>query len=160
MHAIKDRFNYLFSSTKGLALVAIALLSLVAAFFGMLSGPMAEIGFSKVFAEAVGMSLLPAEREGRIIMLYHSIAMAVIAVEVYFITDLVKMTKAQQRSINATMTLGYLTSMIFGLWFAYFGHNVVFHGLFIFGQSLVFFAGILLAVALWPWRPEYRVSDP
>jgi len=160
VHAIKDRFNYLFSSTKGLALVAIAMLSLVAAFFGMLSGPMAEIGFSKVFAEAVGMSLLPAEREGRIIMLYHSIAMAVIAVEVYFIADLVKMTKAQQRSINATMTLGYLTSMIFGLWFAYFGHNVVFHGLFIFGQSLVFFAGILLAVALWPWRPEYRVSDP
>jgi hypothetical protein len=36
----------------------------------------------------------------------------------------------------------------------------VFHGLFLFGNSLVFFAGLLLAAALWPWRSEYRTDDP
>ena len=62
------------------------------------------------------------------------------------------MKPSQQASINATITVGYITSLVFGLWFAYFGHNFVFHGLFIAGQALVFFAGLQLAVALWPWR--------
>ena len=160
MNGFMQRFNYLFRSTKGLALVAIAMISLVSAVFGMLSGPMAEWGISDVIIRTLGMRMVPAEREGRIIMLYHSIAMAVVALEVYFITDLVKMKNHQQGSINAIVTVGYLSSMIFGLWFAYFGHNYVFHGLFIFGQSLMFFGGILLAVALWPWNKEYYMDDP
>ena len=50
--------------------------------------------------------------------------------------------------------------MVFGLAFGYLGRNFVFHGLFITGQALVFFAGLQLAVALWPWRKEYHVKDP
>jgi len=103
--------------------------------------------------------MLPHEREGRIIMLYHTIAMAVVALEVYFITAIVPMKVHEQASINATVTVGYLTAMIFGLWFGYFGHNFVFHGLFLLGQSLMFFGGILLAAALWPWREEYRLPE-
>ncbi|MBE3144001.1 MAG: hypothetical protein IMZ61_08780, partial [Planctomycetes bacterium] len=38
------RLNYLFRSTKGLILVAIAMIALETAVFGMLSGPMAELG--------------------------------------------------------------------------------------------------------------------
>ena len=160
MQALSDRFNYLFRSTKGLALVAIALISLVTAIFGMLSGPMVEFGIKDVVVRTFGMSLVEAEREGRIIMLYHTIAMAVVAIEVYFITGILPMKKHQQTTINATVTFGYLTAMIFGLGFAYFGHNFVFHGLFLLGQSLMFFGGILLAVALWPWKKEYHVQDP
>jgi hypothetical protein len=85
--------------------------------------------------------------------------MAVVAIETYLITALAPVKKEQQASINATITVGYTVSLIFGLAFGYFGHNFVFHGLFIFGQSLVFFAGVMLAVALWPWHPEYRVAD-
>lgn len=103
---------------------------------------------------------MEAEREGRIIMLYHTIAMAVIAVEVYFITDVIPMKDHQQSMINATVTFGYIISLIFGLWFAYFGHNFVFHGLFLFGQSLMFFGGIMLAAALWPWKKGYRARGP
>ncbi|NIR95318.1 MAG: hypothetical protein GWO08_17185, partial [Gammaproteobacteria bacterium] len=88
-------------------------------------------------------------------MLYHTIAMTVVAIEVYFITGIVKMKRHEQKMINATVTVGYLTSIIFGLIFGYFGHNFIFHGLFLVGQTLVFFAGILLTVALWPWRKEY-----
>jgi len=159
MNAISQRFNYLFRSTKGLILVAIALISLVTAIWGMLSGPLKEWGISDVAVQLYGMRLVEAEREGRIIMLYHTIAMAVVAIETYLITALTPMKKEQQATINATITVGYIVSMIFGLAFAYFGHNFVFHGLFIFGQSLVFFAGVMLAVALWPWRPEFRTQD-
>ena len=157
MDALKKRFTYLFSSTKGLALVGIAVISLVTAVWGMLSGPMVEWGVKDVVVGLTGMDLVQAEREGRIIMLYHTIAMSVIAIEVYFITDIVPMKKHQQTTINATITVGYLTALIFGLVFGYFGHNFLFHGLFLVGQTLVFFAGILLAAALWPWRKEYRL---
>jgi hypothetical protein len=160
MKPLTDRFNYLFRSTKGLILLAIALISIVTAAWGMLSGPLKEWGISDVAVRLYGMRLVEAEREGRIIMLYHTIAMAVVAIETYLITALTPMKKEQQATINATITVGYIVSLIFGLAFAYFGHNYVFHGLFIFGQSLVFFAGVMLTVSLWPWRPEYRVTDP
>jgi hypothetical protein len=157
MQAVQRRFEYLFRSTKGLALVAIAMISLVTAVWGMLSGPMVEWGVRDFVVRVLGMQLLPAEREGRIILLYHTIAQAVIAIEVYFITNMVKMKAHQQSTINGTITAGYLISLVFGLGFGYFGHNFVFHGLFLFGQSLVFFAGLLLAAALWPWGKEYAL---
>ncbi len=160
MQAIRTRYDYLFRSTKGLVLVAIALIALVTAIWGMLSGPMVEWGVSDLTVRVLGMELEPAAREGRIIMLYHTIAMAVVAIEVYIMTEIIPMKKHQQTTINATITFGYILSMFCGLGFAYFGHTWSLHGLFLFGQSLVFFAGMLLAAALWPWRKEYHVKDP
>ncbi len=159
MQFIKDRFNYLFGSTKGLILVAIAMIAMVTAVWGMLSGPMAEMGVREIVIKALHMDIVQAEREGRIIILYHSIAMAVIAIETYMITGLLKMKPFFKTAINATITVGYITTMIFGMGFAYFGHNWAFHGLYIFGLSLIFFAGVMLCVALWPWNPEYYVAD-
>ena len=159
MQALGQRFNYLFRSTKGLILVAIALISLVTALWGMLSGPMAELGIREVVVRLFGFRLVDAEREGRIILLYHTLAMAVVAIEVYIINGLVPMKKQEQVTINALITFGYITAMFGGLTFAYFGRNWVFHGLFIFGQSLIFFSGLLFAKALWPWRKEFYVKD-
>jgi len=159
MGFLAERYHYLFRSTKGLVLVAIAMVSVVTAIWGTLSGPMVEWGVRNITVKMLGMQLDPVEREGRIIMLYHSIAMAIIAIEVYFITSIVPMKKHQQSTINATVTFGYLISMIFGLGFAYFGHNYVFHGIFILGLSLIFFSGVLLAAALWPRKKEYYVTD-
>jgi hypothetical protein len=158
MQEIKRRFNYLFSSTRGLALVGIAAVALVTALWGTLSGPMVEWGIRDITVKVLGMDLIQAEREGRIIMLYHTISMTIVAIEVFFITEIVPINRHQQVTINATITIGYLLSLIFGLIFGYFGHNFVFHGLFLLGQSLVFFAGILLAAALWPWKNEYRLA--
>jgi hypothetical protein len=157
---LTKRFHFLFQSTKGLVLVAIAMISLVSALWGMLSGPMVEWGVTDTIINLTGMDLAPAEREGRIIMLYHAIAVAVVAIEVYLITGILPMRNHERTMINGTITVGYLSTMIFGLWFGYFGHNFVFHGLYLFGLSLVFFAGILLTIALWPFRKEYYVKDP
>lgn len=157
MQAFRRRLDYLFRSTRGLTLVAIAVVSIITALFGMLSGPMVEWGVRDIVVGSLGMRMVQAEREGRIIMLYHTIAMTVVAIEVYFITDLLPMKRHEQVVINGTITAGYLTAVIFGLLFAYWGHNFVFHGLFLLGQSLVFFGGILLAAAMWPWRKAYRL---
>ena len=91
MQFVKDRFNYLFNSTKGLILVAIAMVGIVTAIWGMLSGPMAEMGVREVVIKLFGMKIVQAEREGRIIILYHSIAMAIVAIETYMVTSLLKM---------------------------------------------------------------------
>jgi hypothetical protein len=155
MSAISKRLTYLFTSTRGLALVGISAVALVTAIWGTLSGPMVEWGVRDFTVRVLGMRMIQAEREGRIIMLYHTIAMTVVAIEVYFITDILSIKRHQQVTINATITIGYLLSLIFGLIFGYFGHNFIFHGLFLLGQSLVFFAGILLAAALWPWNKDY-----
>ncbi|MCF6277616.1 MAG: hypothetical protein L3J16_02560 [Anaerolineales bacterium] len=159
MKELTKRFDYLFRSTKGLILVAIAMIALETAIWGMLSGPMAELGVRDVVVKLLGMDMIQAEREGRIIILYHSIAMAVIAIETYMITSLIKMKSFYKTAINSMITVGYIISMIFGMGFAYFGRNWAFHGLYIFGLSLIFFAGVLLVVALWPWNKEYYVTD-
>jgi len=159
MEFIKTRFNYLFGSTKGLILVAVAMIAIITAVWGMLSGPMAEMGVREVVVKTLGMDLVQAEREGRIIILYHSIAMAIIAIEVYMITSLLKMKPFFKIAINILITVGYITTMIFGMGFAYFGHNWAFHGLYIAGLTLIFFTGVLLVIALWPWNPEYYIED-
>ena len=152
MGALKARYNFLFRSTKGLILVAIALIALVTAIWGMLSGPMAEFGVRDLVVRTFGMDIVEAEREGRIILLYHVIAMAVLAIEVYIITDLVPMKLHQRTNINAIITFGYMLTLFFGLLFGYFGQNFIFHGVYIFGLSLMFFGGLQLAIALWPWK--------
>lgn len=159
MQFIRERFDYLFRSTRGLTLVAIAVVSVMTALWGMLSGPMVEWGIRDAVVQLFGMQLVQAEREGRIIMLYHTIAMTIIAIEVYIITEIIPMKRHEQTIINATITVGYLTAVIFGMVFAYWGQNFIFHGLFLLGQSLIFFAGILLAAALWPWKKEYLLPS-
>ncbi|MCJ7702898.1 MAG: hypothetical protein MUO62_15050 [Anaerolineales bacterium] len=155
MQAFRKRFNYLFRSTRGLVLVAITMVALVTAIWGTLSGPMVEWGVRDITVKILNMDLVQVDREGRIIMLYHTIAMTIVAIEVYFMTEILPMKRHEQVSINATITIGYLTALIFGLIFGYFGHNFAYHGLFLVGQSLVFFSGILLVAALWPWKKEY-----
>ncbi len=159
MQFIKDRFNYLFKSTKGLILVAIAMIGLETALFGMLSGPMAELGVRDIIVRIFKMQLVQAEREGRIIILYHSIAMAVVAIETYMITGLLKMKEFYKTTVRLLITIGYLFAMIFGMGFAYWGHNWALHGLYIAGLTLIFFAGVLLTIALWPWNKEYYQPD-
>lgn len=160
MQGLAARLRYLFTSTKGLVLLAIGFVALVTAIWSTLSGPMVEWGVKDLVVRVLGMKLVEAEREGRIITLYHSIAFAVVAMLVYLITGAVPMRRSQAAAINGTITVGYLTASISGLIFGYFGRNWAFHGLFVAGQALIFYAGVLLAVALWPWQPQYRVTDP
>jgi hypothetical protein len=159
MQFLMIRFKYLFGTTKGLILAAIAMVAVETAVWGMLSGPMAEMGVREVVIKTLGMDIVQSEREGRIIILYHTIAMAIVAIETYMIAGLLQMKALFKTIINAVITAGYLVTMIFGMGFAYFGHNWAFHGLYLFGLSLMFLAGVLLVIALWPWNPEYSMKD-
>jgi len=159
MKGLRARLRYLFGSSKGLALGTVALIALQAAFMGMLSGPMAEWGVRDLWIRLWGMDLNPMEREGRLIFLYHTFAIAVIAVEVYMLTGLYRIKESHKLVIHILITMGWLSTVIFGLLFAYWGHNWTYHGLFLFGLSLVFAAGVWLAVAFWPWAADARLPE-
>ncbi|HSQ26926.1 MAG TPA: hypothetical protein VLM80_07360, partial [Anaerolineales bacterium] len=64
MQGLSTRFKYLFTSTKGLILMAIAVVAITTALWGMLSGPMVEFGIKDIVVNFFGMDLVEAEREG------------------------------------------------------------------------------------------------
>jgi hypothetical protein len=158
MSGFGQRLKYLFTSTNGLVLTAIAITGLLAALMSTLSGPMAEWGVREITIKVLGMKLVEAEREGRVVLLYHSFFMPVVAILVYFITANVRIKENWDSFINSTVTVGYITAVCSGIGFAYFGHSPALHGLMLVGLSLVFFAGVMLAGALWPWNKEYYLS--
>jgi hypothetical protein len=114
-------------------------------------------------AELLRLDLSDAHRVGRIIMLYHSLAIPFVAALVYLVLDRVPIGSPGQdesgqvlpkavRAIVTPVTVGYMLTSIGGMTFAYGGRNWIFHGIYLAGLSLVFYAGALLAIALWPSR--------
>ncbi|MFN2290217.1 MAG: hypothetical protein ACK2UC_03390, partial [Anaerolineae bacterium] len=151
MKALLLRLDYLTSSTRGLLLAVTAWEALIVALLGLMSAPMQElVGFA--------VDLPEAERVGRIVMVYHALAIPFVAAITYLILDLVPTTEELARAIRRTITPGYMLVSIGGLAFAYLGRSWLFHSLFLLGQALVFYAGVLLAIGLWPGR--HCSTDP
>jgi hypothetical protein len=165
---LADRF---FGSLPGLLVVVVAWDALLVASLSPFSGPLRSLGL----AQLLNLDLSDAHRVGRIIMLYHSLAIPFVAALVYLILDQVPLRARQpgerlgpahgveavpaeehkiRRSITTPITIGYMLTSIGGMTFAYAGRNWVFHGIYLVGLSLVFYAGVLLAAALWPRRVE------
>jgi hypothetical protein len=154
-----DRF---FGSLPGLLVVVVAWEALLVASLAPFSGPLRPLGL----ADLLNLDLGDAHRVGRIIMLYHSLAVPFVAALVYLVLDLVPVgapspepggpvgpaEEQVRRSIVVPVTLGYMLTSLGGMTFAYGGRNWVWHGIYLVGLSLVFYAGVLLAVALWPSR--------
>ena len=144
----------LFGSLPGLLVVAVAWDALIVASLTPFSGPLQPLGL----AELLSVDLNDAQRVGRILMLYHSLAMPFVAALVYLVLDQVPMAtdksaaKRTQHSIAVPVTVGYMLTSLGGMTFAYGGRNWVSHGVYLLGLSLVFYAGALLAIALWPGR--------
>jgi hypothetical protein len=161
-------FYRFFGSLPGLMLVAVAWDALLVATLSLLSGPLRPLGI----AQALHLDLSEASRVGRIIPLYHSLAMPLIAALVYLVLDQVPLGTPEQapalrgakgqgrrRAIAVPVTLGYLLASLGGMTFGYGGHSWIAHAVYLLGLALVFYAGLLLAVALWPWRRPLGSPD-
>jgi len=151
MNTLRRRLDVLTGSTRGLLLVVTGWEALIVAALGTISAPMHPL-------LSLPVSLPEAHRVGRIIMVYHALAIPFVAAITYLILDKVPTPSGLARSIRRVITPGYLLASAGALAFAYLGRNWLFHGLMLLGQSLVFYAGVLLAVALWPGR--HPNSDP
>jgi hypothetical protein len=100
----------------------------------------------------LGLPLGEVGRVGRIIMLYHALAIPFVASLVYFILELLPFEEKYPHIVRPTITTGYMLTSVGGVSFAYFGGGWIAHGLFLVGLSLVFYAGVVLGVGLFPWR--------
>lgn len=118
------------------------------------TGPLAGLGV------AARLGLNEAGRVGRIIMLYHSLAIPFVAALVYFLLDLFPVSPRKADLIRPTVTVGYMLTSLGGIGFAYLGGGWIAHGLFLVGLSLVFHAGVVLAVGLTPWGRDATSSHP
>ena len=160
MERLSNIIRRLFGTLPGLLLIAVAWDALIVATLAPFSGPLQPLGL----ADLLGVDLGDAQRVGRIIMLYHSLAMPFIAALVYLVLDQVPMgatpeeEKRVRRSIVVPVTAGYMLTSLGGMTFGYGGRDWIAHGIYLVGLSLVFYAGVLLAVALWPARRW--ASDP
>jgi hypothetical protein len=159
MHRLRTIVNRLFGSLPGLMLVAVAWDALLVASLAPFSGPLQGLGLAQLLRLDFG----DAHRVGRIIMLYHSLAIPFVAALVYLVLDRVPIGTSGEkelgqglpkgaRSIITPVTVGYMLTSIGGMTFGYAGRNWIFHGIYLVGLSLVFYAGVLLAIALWPSR--------
>ena len=146
--------NRLFGSLPGLLVVAVAWDALIVASLAPFSGPLQPLGV----AGLLGVDLSDAQRVGRIIMLYHSLAMPFVAALVYLVLDQVPMGGSPEeeqrirRSVVVPITAGYMLTSAGGMTFGYGGRNWIAHGIYLVGLSLVFYGGGLLTIALWPSR--------
>lgn len=114
------------------------------------SGPLAGLDLPG----RLGLVLDGAGRVGRIIMLYHALAVPFVAALVYLILDLLPFDEKTPRIVRPAITAGYLLTGVGGLGFAYLGGSWIAHGLFILGLSVSFYAGVVLCVGLFPWRRD------
>ncbi len=142
----QSRFHRLFTTPEGLALVALAWVGLVLALLALLSGPSQALGIARYLP----ITLNEDQRVGRIIMLYHSLAIPFLASLVYLTLAQVEIPQRIAEAIKPALTAGFLLTSIGGLTFGYLGRNWLFHGVYLLGLSLTFYAGVLLAVGLFP----------
>ncbi len=151
------RFRWLWSNNEGLLLLVTAWEALLVAFLSTFSptGPLAWLDLPA----RLGVSLDEAGRVGRIVMLYHALAVPFVAALVYLLLAHLPLAERFPCAIRPAVTAGYLLTSAGGLGFAYFGLGWIAHGLFLLGLSLVFYAGVVLCAGLWPWRADVPPAE-
>ena len=137
------------STTQSLLLLVTAWEALLVVLLSPLSatGPLAGLGL------AARLGLDEAGRVGRIVMLYHSLAVPFVAALVYLILDALPFEPRIPQVVRPAVTAGYLLTGVGGLSFAYLRAGWIAHGVFLVGLSLTFYAGVVLWWGLSPWRP-------
>ena len=153
MRRLSKFLRRLFGSLPGLLILVVTWEALIVASLAPFSGPLQSLDL----ATQLGLDFSDAHRVGRIIMLYHSLAIPFVASLVYLVLDQVPMgteeeARARRHSIVVPVTAGYMLASLGGMTFAYAGRNWIAHGAYLVGLSLVFYAGVLLTIALWPSR--------
>ena len=153
MKRLSSIFERPYGSLPGLLIVVVVWQALLVATLTPFSGPLQSLGL----AELLNLDFSDANRVGRIIMLYHSLAIPFVASLVYLVLDQVPMGSPEEerrvrRSIVVPVTAGYMLTSVGGMTFAYAGRSWIAHGVYLVGLTLVFYAGVLLAIALWPSR--------
>lgn len=122
--------------------------------------------FSEPIELILGQPLLPIilgpdpiEKAGRLIMVYHSLAVPFLAVCTYFGLEIMTVREKFKSRIKWPLFIGSILASASGMAFAYiFPDGWILHGLYLVGLSLCFYAGIMLLLGVFPTKsfPERK----
>lgn len=104
-------------------------------------------GGTPLFPGAVSDNILT--RSGRLIMIYHSLAMPFLVANTFWIMEYYEIRKKWIPTLKILLEPGAYIVGIAGMVFAYTGLHL-FHTIFYFGLFLVFLGGIVFVIAAWP----------
>ena len=146
----KEKVGYLFTTNRGSIGMIILFELAIVGFLSTFSQPVVEI-FGKPIIP-IDLANSDRDRVARIIMLYHALGVPFLAAVTYFVLEFFEVRENVKSQIRGTVTIGALTTGLFGISFAYVLTDWVSHGLFIAGLTISFYAGALLSYGVWPTR--------
>ncbi len=150
----KEKIGNLFKSYRGLIAIITMYLTLLVLFLSTFSEPMVERFGSLPLLEYIFpliKGLPEARHAARAILIYHSLATPFLVAVVYLFMDKYEVRPKLEEMTKWSLFVGAFTTSIFGMLFVYID-SWVFHGLFIAGQSITFYGGVLFVIAVWPTK--------
>ncbi|MHA2247277.1 MAG: hypothetical protein ACXADY_20190 [Candidatus Hodarchaeales archaeon] len=123
--------------------------------------------FSQPIEAILGQTLLPitldsadVEKAGRLIMVYHAIAVPFIAVCTYFVLEFMDVREKFKSRVKWPLFIGSILASANAILFAYvFPEGWILHGLYLVGLSLCFYAGVMLLIGVFPTK-SFPPRDP
>ncbi len=123
--------------------------------------------FSQPIEAVLGTTLLPitldstdVEKAGRLIMVYHAIAVPIIAVCTYFVLEFMDVREKFKSRVKWPLFIGSILASANAILFAYVFHEGwILHGLYLVGLSLCFYAGVMLLLGVFPTK-SFPPRDP
>jgi hypothetical protein len=92
-------------------------------------------------------------RAGRLILLYHGLAVPVIAVCAYFVLEFMDVREKFKSRVKWPLFIGSILASANALLYAYlFPEGWILHGLYLVGLSLCFYAGVMLLLGVFPTK--------
>lgn len=148
-----------FKSYKGLTALLFGYEFILVLFLSTFSKPMVDR-----FGEALPMifplmDMDPARHADRVIMLYHAIAIPFMVVLAFIILDWYASRPQFEVQAKWGLFFGALITSIAAMDFAYGSEHWVSHGIFIFGQGIVFYSAFLMVIAIWPTKNFPKKAD-
>ncbi|UCG03822.1 MAG: hypothetical protein JSW11_07510 [Candidatus Heimdallarchaeota archaeon] len=95
----------------------------------------------------------PIEKAGRLIMVYHGIAVPFIATCAYFVLEYMDVREKFKSRVKYPLFFGSILASANALLFAYvFPEGWILHGLYLVGLSLCFYGGVMLLIGVFPTK--------
>ncbi len=95
----------------------------------------------------------PVEKAGRLILIYHALAVPFLAVCTYFVLEFMDVREKFKSRVKWPLFIGSILTSANAVLFAYaFPNGWILHGLYLVGLSLCFYAGIMLLLGIFPTK--------
>ncbi len=159
-----SRVKDFFTSYRGLIALIIIYETLVVLFLSTFSGPMIDrFGdwpvLSYIFPLIKNVPGGDGRHAARAILIYHGLAIPFMVAVVFFFMDQYEFRPGMETLTKWVLFVGAMWTSISAIIEAYFWASRVMHGLFISGQAIVFFGGILFTIGIWPTK-DFPVDEP